>query len=108
QRSSRDMTNVPLQALALLNDAFVLQQAGVWSDRVRAQSSHTVHSRISHMLRTAVGRTPTRTENDRFAQLVSRLAQLHNVADADVLSSQLIWKDVAHVMLNLKEFIYIP
>src|SRR5262249_20060755 len=27
----RDVTNVPAQALALLNDPFVLQQAGVWA-----------------------------------------------------------------------------
>ena len=34
----RDVTNVPAQALALLNDPFVLQQAGVWAQHLLAQA----------------------------------------------------------------------
>ncbi len=104
----RDITNVPSQALTLLNDRFVVQQAGVWSERVLSGTGDNIASRIRHMLQSAIGRRPTPAETDRFVNLVSRLAELHKVADADVLSNQLIWKDVAHVMLNLKEFIYIP
>ena len=104
----RDVTNVPSQALTLLNDRFVVQQAGVWSDRVLSRTDDDIAIRINHMLQSAVGRTPTPDETDRFVGLVSRLAKLHTVADVDVLSSHVIWKDVAHVMLNLKEFIYIP
>ena len=34
----RDVTNVPAQALALLNDPFVLQQADVWAGRLTARA----------------------------------------------------------------------
>ena len=38
-RGNRDTTNVPTQALALLNDPFVLEQAGVWADRLIAEAA---------------------------------------------------------------------
>ena len=55
----RDVTNVPAQALALLNDPFVLQQADVWAGRLVARPDDTVEARIDAMFRTALGRPPT-------------------------------------------------
>ena len=52
----RDSTNVPAQALALLNDPFVLQQADVWSSRLVSQSGDSVESRIETMFQAAFGR----------------------------------------------------
>ena len=37
-----------------------------------------------------------------------RLAELHRVPAGDVLQSRAVWKDVAHAMFNLEEFLYIP
>jgi hypothetical protein len=41
-------------------------------------------------------------------ETVMRLAELHQVSAEQILTSQVIWKDVAHTMYNLKEFLYIP
>src|ERR687894_3300455 len=42
----RDVTNVPAQALALLNDPFVLQQAEVWADTLLRGSDADAAARI--------------------------------------------------------------
>ncbi|WLD10045.1 PSD1 and planctomycete cytochrome C domain-containing protein [Planctellipticum variicoloris] len=104
----RDVTNVPAQALALLNDPFVVQQADVWAQRLITRTDDTVASRIDHMLATALGRPATADERQRFEQTALQLAELHQIAPGDVLQSQVVWKDLAHAVFNLKEFIYIP
>ena len=38
----------------------------------------------------------------------SARASLHKVSAADRMTSRTIWKDMAHVVFNLKEFIYLP
>jgi hypothetical protein len=44
----------------------------------------------------------------RFERAVAQLAGLRGVPDKEVLTNQEIWKDVAHALFNLKEFIFIP
>jgi hypothetical protein len=102
----RDVTNVPAQALALLNDPFVLQQAAVWSERLVARSDDTVDSRITNMFCTALGRPPDRAECERFGQAVAGFAALHGIASGEV-KSRAVWQDAAHAFFNLKEFVYI-
>ena len=104
----RDVTNVPAQALALLNDPFVLQQADVWAERLVARTEDSVTARVDAMFQTALSRSPTSDERERFEQAVRQLADLHQVTSADVLTSRAVWKDVAHALFNVNEFIYIP
>ena len=104
----RDVTNVPAQALAMLNDPFVVQQAEVWSKRLIERKQDTVATRIDAMFRTALGRDPGPEERDRFVRFVSQIAQLNKMPQDDVLSSRAVWRDVGHTMFNLQEFISIP
>jgi hypothetical protein len=104
----RDVTNVPAQALALLNDPFVLQQADVWAGRLLRDPNGTVESRLDVMFLTALGRPPDSQERDRFRNAVDQLADLHGVPASEVSGSRAVWKDVAHAVLNLSEFLYIP
>jgi hypothetical protein len=103
----RDLTNVPGQALALLNDPFVIQQAEVWAKRLVSETNATVSARLDRMFLTAFGRPPDASERERFSALVDQLAELHGVAKTSILASEVIWKDVAHALFNLREFVYI-
>jgi hypothetical protein len=103
----RDVTNVPAQALALLNDPFVLQQGDFWAKRLVARKDASVTDRIEHMFQIALGRPAQKEEREQFARAVARLAELHGVPAEAILTSQVVWHDVAHAMFNLKEFIYI-
>ncbi len=104
----RDVTNVPAQALALLNDPFVLQQAEVWAQRLMTRTDQTLPARMDAMFVTALNRPPRDVERTRFAQAITQFAELHQVSSDQVLNSVAVWKDAAHALFNLREFISIP
>jgi hypothetical protein len=104
----RDVTNVPAQALAMLNDPLVLQQAEQWAKRVVARPDDSVGQRIDAMFLAALGRSPTDAERSRFEQAATQLAELHAVPVGDILKSEVVWREVAHALFNLQEFVYIP
>ena len=106
-RGARDRTNVPAQALALLNDPFVLDQARVWGERLAHDSSPDAASRIDAMFIAALGRPAAPSERERFTGLAAELARLQSVLKEDMLASAAVWRDVAHAIFNLKEFVYI-
>jgi len=103
----RDVTNVPAQALTLLNDPFVLGQADLWAEKLILTTDSAVSGRVERMFLTALGRRPTAVEADRFNKLVEELAKLHEVPAGEELKNRALWKDVAHSVFNLKEFIYV-
>lgn len=104
----RDVTNVPAQALALLNDPFVLQQADLWAERLVTRQNDSVAARIDAMFQTALSRPVTPEELARLEPFIGQLAELHQVPAAEVLSSKALWRDVAHAIFNLQEFVYVP
>ncbi len=106
-RGNRDSTNVPPQALALMNDPFVMEQAGVWAEKLIAKNAPSAGARVEEMFRQLLGRSPDEPERERFTGLTSEIASLHKVAADKVMTSQTVWKDVAHAMFNLKEFVYV-
>jgi len=106
-RGNRDTTNVPAQALALLNDPFVLDQSGFWADNLIKAQAPSVELRLDSMFRTALGRLPDDDERARFAGLAKELASLHKAAPEKILESREVWKDMAHAIFNLKEFTYL-
>ncbi|MGE4001356.1 MAG: PSD1 and planctomycete cytochrome C domain-containing protein [Planctomycetaceae bacterium] len=104
----RDVTNVPTQALTLLNDPFVLQQAAYWADQLIEQPHHSPRARIDVMFRTALGRPPTDGEAREFDGMIQRVAELHAVPAENIMTAGALWRDLSHVMFNLAEFIYVP
>ena len=66
----RDVTNVPAQALALMNDPFVLQQADVWAAKLVARPDASPQARLEHMFQVALARARKKTRRrDWFRQL---------------------------------------
>jgi hypothetical protein len=104
----RDVTNVPAQALAMLNDPLVLDQARHWAKKLVARTDKSSAERIDGMFRVAFSRPPTKEETDRFELAITELAKLHAIPSDEVLASEAIWTDVAHTVFNLQEFVYVP
>jgi len=92
----RLVSNVPAQALSLLNNPFVLQQAGLWARRVREQPGSPA-DKIRRMYVSAFARDPTDEE-------------LHEALEYVTTGSdpERVWEDLAHVLFNVKEFVWIP
>ncbi|MFO1095365.1 MAG: DUF1549 and DUF1553 domain-containing protein [Planctomycetaceae bacterium] len=97
----RDVTNVPAQALILLNDAFVVQSAQTWADHLLQDGSATPADRIRGMFVRALGRAPDNAEVARWTAAVTELSH-----SGDILLDRNAWTELAHAMFNTKEFVY--
>ncbi len=106
-RGARDSTNVPSQALALLNGPFLREQASLWSEHLLSRPTSSIEDRIRIMFREALSREPDEVEQERFRSLALRLGSLREVQPPFILESSEVWDDLAHTILNLKEFIYL-
>ena len=87
----RAVTTTPLQALALMNNSFVLRQARSFGERVRKETGDDPEAQVRQAYRLAFGRTPTTEEVGR-AVPVAR----------DQGPETLCW-----VLLNASEFQYL-
>jgi len=94
----RNVSNVPAQALTLLNDPLVVELAGAWARRSLEGGDMPVERRIDRLYETAFGRPPTDREARRCAEFVAERGP------ADPLGT---WSDLCHVLFNVKEFIYV-
>ncbi len=106
-RGQRDLTNVPSQSLTLLNSPFVIGQAAEWGKHLAAGEGNSVESRIEHMFFKALGRLPSVDERERTAGYLNSLFQEHETPEHQILADARVWKDLAHAIFNLKQFIYI-
>jgi Protein of unknown function (DUF1553) len=98
----RSVSNVPAQALALMNNPFVLQQADLWAKRALAEPGRTPPQRVTGLYVTAFGRPPTDAElADALAFLKQQGEQYGGADDPQA------WADLCHVLINVKEFIFI-
>ena len=90
----RHESNVPAQALAMMNDPFIDQQSRAWAERIAVAPNQTDEDRVRMMYIAAYGRPPSPAETRRAVEFVSG-------------TSGAGWNDLAHVMFNSKEFIFI-
>jgi hypothetical protein len=104
----RDSSNVPAQSLALLNDPFVLAMADFWASRLVSDGRASVAERVDELFRAALGRPPSDEDRESCLAALRSLAATHGVEEAGILQSREVWKDAAHMMFNLKEFIFVP
>ena len=104
----RDTSNVPSQSLAMLNDPFVHAMAHAWARLVLEDTSTTVDQRLTQMVNRSLGRSPRESELRRLSKATNDFATIHQVESNDILKDQQVWTDVAHMIYNFKEFIFIP
>jgi hypothetical protein len=92
----RNVSNVPAQALTLMNDPMVAGQARLWAERVLAGAGRSARARLDALYMSAFSRPPTEPE---------ALASLAFLDGQD--QSVLAWADLCHVLINMKEFIFV-
>ena len=104
----RNVTNVPAQALVLMNDPFVAEQATLWARRVLADASKAPETRIAGMYRDAFARDPTNDELAAARAFVEAQTAAHGGSFASDQRQEAAWADLAHALFNAKEFIFVP
>jgi hypothetical protein len=102
----RNQSNVPAQALILMNDPFVIGQAKLWAEKLVAEGQ-SVNDRIESVYVSALGRAPSQLETEKAIAFIKQQAAELEIKESDVETSKDIWQDFCHVVFNLKEFIYI-
>ncbi len=99
----RGVSTVPAQALTLMNDPFVVQQAGRWAERVLAEPGKTDEQRVDALYRTAFARPPSADERRDVLLFLNRQAGRYGCG----IDDPKVWSDLCHVLINVKEFIFI-
>jgi hypothetical protein len=98
----RTVSNVPAQALILMNDPFVRQQADRWGRRALSAGG-SMDDRIAGMIRQAYSRRATADEVRDCREFISAQAALYGAKDDDPRA----WADLAHALVNAKEFVFL-
>lgn len=102
----RTVSNVPAQALILMNDPFVVQQSQVWAKRIIAEVE-SPSKRIERMYLEAYARPPTADEVANALGFFKSQSVAYGLDRARARNDVRLWSDLAHVLLNVKEFIVV-
>jgi len=96
----RQRSTVPTQALVLMNDEFVEEQAGHLARRAAAGAREDLPRVIERLFMLALSRAPTAARLEQALAFIRERALSAGTEEA--------LRDLAHVLLNSSEFVYIP
>ena len=95
---ARTVSNVPAQALIMLNNEFVNQQSRTWAEKLLAARPTSTDAVVRQAWRELIGRDPQADDIEPLLQF----------ADApDAVCSVETLTQVCHVLLNSKEFLFL-
>ncbi len=95
----RSTSNVPAQALTLMNNPLVAQQAELW---VQQTAGASPADRIRRLYLAAFGRSASFEEIQAAEEFLAA-----QVAEYGSANDPRAWNDLAHVLLNVKEFVFV-
>ena len=96
----RNVSNVPAQALTMLNDPFVLDQAKLWAGQLMKEPGRSTEARLNDAYIAAFARTPDTTETAEAKAFI----EIRSAESGELAA----WSDFCHVLFNVKEFLFIP
>jgi hypothetical protein len=103
----RGSSNLPAQALILLNDPMVVQQSHVWARRILADKTLSSRDRIGRMYLSAFARPPSDEELADDLAFLDAQGESLGIKPADRPANEQSWSDLCHVLFNVKEFIFV-
>ncbi|NBW85389.1 MAG: DUF1553 domain-containing protein [Planctomycetia bacterium] len=104
----RAVTNVPAQALALMNDPFPVEQARAWAEKTLAGPPQAAEGRIGRMYMEAFARRPSAEELATSLRFLQAQVERHGTSLAESPHHLAAWADLAHALINAKEFVFVP
>ena len=103
----RNVSNVPSQALILMNDPFVVEQSKVWAKSIVRNGAKSVDERIHAMYLVAFSRPPTGQQLEFAREFLGQQSREYGTFPNGLLTDEQTWADFAHVLINTKPFIYV-
>ncbi|QDU27321.1 Planctomycete cytochrome C [Anatilimnocola aggregata] len=103
----RNVSNVPAQALILMNDPLVSEQAKLWAKRSLITKDIAPATRIERLYEEAFSRPATSDEIAAANEFLKTQGTEYGVAADSLSTDERIWADLCHVLMNSKEFVFI-
>jgi hypothetical protein len=108
----RNVSNVPAQALTLMNGPLVVAQARLWAERAFRDTGRSQSDRLHHLFLTAFGRAPTDDETQACLAFLEASTAGDRRAPEDRRGTRSspdleAWTGLCHVLINMKEFLFI-
>lgn len=102
----RSTSTVSPQALALMNNQFVLEQAGYLAERLTKEAGAQARAQVRRGFQLALGRTPSLKEAQWAVDFIKTqtagyIERKHEKPEAAAL------RDFCHALINLNEFVYV-
>lgn len=97
----RSKSNVPAQALTLMNDPFVIGQAKVIAEKALAVPDQSTEQKIAMMVERVHGVVPTENQTKQLSQFLVNQTKAYGKEDSRA------WADLAHALLNMKAFYFL-
>ena len=108
-QGDRETSSVPGQSLLMLNNALVHEQVSAWAAKdMEIRRGYSTEQRIEHLFASALGRQPSAQEVQSLVEFIDDQADAYALPPAARGSDQRLWTDLCHVLINAKEFLYIP
>ena len=104
---NRNRSNVPSQALTLMNDPFVMDQAKFWAKKILLNQQTVPEKQIQEIFEKALSRSPSHEEIEMISEILNKqVSSIHDASSEKDIYLQ-SWTDLTHAIFNLKEFIYL-
>lgn len=104
---NRTISNLPAQALIMMNAPFVIDQARVWGERVLGSDPADFSDLVNTIYRSALARSPRADEQAALEAFVTTQASLYGLPEDTAWKDARVLADLCHTVFMLKEFIYI-
>lgn len=102
----RPVSTVSPQALALMNNEFILQQAGFFADRITAEAGNDVTKQVGAAFKLALNRQPSEKELAWALDFLKSQAAGYAERKNDKPQAAAL-RDFCHAVFNLSEFLYV-
>ena len=103
---NRPTSTVSPQALALMNNEFVLEQAKYFAERVTTEAGANVNQQIARAFQIALHRKPTAQEQDWSFNFLKSQTDGYTQRKNESPSAAAL-RDFCHALMNLNEFLYV-
>jgi hypothetical protein len=90
-----------------MNDPFVAEQTKLWARRVLSGQGQTAAQRVAAMYVDAFGREPTAEETEAALAFLSRQTAAYGIPAGGQPPDVRPWADLAHVLVNVKQFVFV-
>ena len=103
----RSVSNVPAQALIMMNDPLVAELANHWSKKLQSLKLSSNDQQIERLYMEVFSRPPSPRETQLAIAFLKTQARELKIPEDKIQTDQRVWSDLCHVLFNMKELVFV-